>query len=67
MYLLIQIGLNGERDYVFASKTKVKLEDFLKDKGYYFSKRVGLYINDKTVNIKGGSGIDYDIKFITEL
>jgi hypothetical protein len=64
MYVLIKIGTNDSRSSEFASKTKKKLENHIKDKGYYWSKKVGRYIDDKNCD---GSGADYIIDEIDEL
>ena len=64
MYILIKISTNGVRGFEKVSKRKYKLESFLKERGYYFGKGVGMYIDDKTSGIDGGSGIDYLIQKI---
>ena len=59
MYLLIRIGTNDTRSYELVSKTKKKLVEYLKEKGYYYSKKWRRYIDDKNCGINGGSGTDY--------
>ena len=67
MYLLIRIGTNDTRSYELVSKTKKKLVEYLKEKGYYYSKKCRRYINDKNCGISGGSGTDYLISEINVL
>ena len=67
MYILVRTGVNASRTNIAVAKTKKILDDFLKTKGYYWSKSVGRYIDDKTTGIKGGSGNDYIIEQIDEL
>jgi len=67
MYLLISIGKNDSRHTKLVSRTKKKLEDHIKEKGFYWSKKCKRYIDDKTSRIDGGSGTDYIIQEITEL
>ena len=67
MYILIEVGINGIRTNELVANTKAEIEQYLKDKGYYFSKKAGRYIDDKTVKIYGGSGIDYEIHQINLL
>ena len=50
-----------------CSKTKKKLIEHLKSNGYYWSKSVCRYIDDKNVKIEGGSGTDYQIEKLTEI
>ena len=65
MYILIEISTDDFRNNELMSSTKKKkIEDYLSNKGYYFSKPHNRYINDKTVKIQGGSGIDYIINKI---
>ena len=59
MYLLIRIGTNDSRSHELVSKTKKKLVEHLKEKGYYYSKKCMRYIDDKNCGISGGSGTDY--------
>jgi hypothetical protein len=67
MYLLIRIGTNDSRGVELVSKAKSKLENHIKEKGYYWSKTANRYIDDKTSGIDGGSGTDYLIELIDEL
>lgn len=64
MYLLIEITTNDRRSSILVSKTKKKLEQYVKDKGFYWSKSLGRYIDDKNTGILGGSGTDYIIEKI---
>jgi len=66
MYILISIGTNGQRYNELVSRDKKKLEDHIKEKGYYWSKVTNRYIDDKKSG-KGGSGTDYVIHSIDEL
>ena len=59
MYLLIRIATNDKRSYELVSKTKKKIVEHLKEKGYYYSKKCMRYIDDKNCGISGGSGTDY--------
>lgn len=63
MYILISITGNDYRRPSKVSKYKNKLESYLKDNGFYYSKKWDRYINDKN----GGGGIDYEIKYIEEI
>jgi hypothetical protein len=67
MYMLIRIGTNDSRMVELVSKTKSKLENYIKEKGYYWSKKADRYIDDKTSGIDGGSGTDYLIHSVEEL
>ncbi len=67
MYVLIEVGENGKRDAVLVSKTKKKLEKYIKDKGYYWSNKANCYIDDRTSGIEGGSGADYLISNVDVL
>lgn len=67
MYMLIRIGRNDSRSVEFVSRTKKKLEDYIKEKGFYWSKKANRYIDDKTSGIDGGSGTDYLIHSVDEL
>ena len=64
MYLLIRIEANDSRSHELVSKTKKKIVEHLKEKGYYYSKKCRRYIDDKNCGISGGSGTDY---FISEV
>lgn len=64
MYILIRIGTNDSRNVELVSRTKKKLEDYIKEKGFYWSKKLNRYIDDKTSGIDGGSGCDYIIRKI---
>lgn len=67
MYMLIRIGTNDSKSVELVSRTKKKLEDHIKEKGFYWSKKVNRYIDDKTSGIDGGSGTDYLINSVDEL
>ena len=67
MYKLIRIGAKDSRSVELVSKTKKKLEDYIKEKGFYWSKKFNRYIDDKTSGIDGGSGTDYLINSVDEL
>lgn len=67
MYMLIKIGTNDSRSVELVSRTKKKLEDHIKEKGFYWSKKANRYIDDKTSGIDGGSGTDYLIHSVDEL
>lgn len=67
MYVLIRIGANESRTVELVSRTKKKLEDHIKEKGFYWSNTLKRYIDDKTSGISGGSGTDYIIAIIEEL
>ena len=67
MYMLIRIGRNDSRSVELVSRTKKKLEDHIREKGFYWSKKVNRYIDDKTSGIDGGSGTDYLIHSVDEL
>ena len=67
MYILIRIGTNDFRSNEKVSRTKKKLEDHIKEKGFYWSKKANRYIDDKTSGIDGGSGTDYIITQCDEL
>lgn len=67
MYILIRIGRNDIRTNEFISKSKKKLEDHIKEKGFYWSKNLDRYIDDKNCGINGGSGTDYLIENIDKL
>lgn len=67
MYILIRIGSNDSRRVELVSRTKKKLEDYIKERGFYWSKKINRYIDDKTSGIDGGSGTDYLIHSVDEL
>ena len=67
MYKLIRIGAKDSRSVELVSKTKKRLEDHIKEKGFYWSKKWNRYIDDKTSGINGGSGTDYLINSVDEL
>lgn len=67
MYMLIRIGTNDTRWTEKVSRTKKALEDYIKPKGFYMSKKIGRYIDDKTTGISGGSGTDYVIEQVDEI
>ena len=67
MYILNQIDYHGFAQPQVISKRKKKLVQYLKDRGYYWSKKIGRYIDDKTTKLQGGSGIDYSIEKIDEI
>ena len=50
-----------------VSKRKSKLENHIKEKGYYWSKKNGRYVDDKNCGIDGGSGTDYIINSVDEI
>lgn len=62
MYILISITGNYRRPSK-VSKYKNRLVSYLKDNGFYYSKKWDRYINDKN----GGGGIDYKIEHIEEI
>ena len=51
MYLLIRIGTNDIRTSELISKSKKKLENHIKEKGFYWSKKCNRYIDDKNCGI----------------
>ena len=61
MYILIRIATNDTRTHELVSKTKKKIVEHLKEKGYYWGNGMLRYIDDKTIGIDGGSGVDYII------
>lgn len=63
MYILIRIEANDSRSVELVSRTKKKLEQYIKQNGYYWSKKHNRYINDKNC----GSVIDYIIDKIDEI
>jgi hypothetical protein len=65
--MLIRIGTNDSRSVELVSKEKRNLENHIKEKGYYWSKKANRYIDDKTSGIDGGSGTDYLIHSVEEL
>lgn len=67
MYILIHIGTNDFRYNERVSKHKNKLIEYLKEKGFYWSKINGRFVDDKTVKIDGGSGTDYIIRKVEEI
>ena len=67
MYILIRIGTNDTRWNEKVSKTKKALEEYIKPKGFYWSKKIGRYVDDKTTGISGGSGADYIIEQVDEI
>ncbi len=67
MYVLIKTGSNNSKNIELVSKRKKYLEEYIKKKGYYYSKKLNRYIDDKTSGIKGGSGNDYLINLIDEI
>jgi len=67
MYILIKIGVGGGEHNIICSKRKNKLVKFLKDKNYYYSKKFGVYINDKNAKQEGSSEYDYYITKIDEI
>jgi len=67
IYILIRIGTNDTRMNVKASRTKKRLEEYIKPKGFYWSKKIGRYVDDKTSGIPGGSGTDYIIEELEEI
>lgn len=67
MYILIVESTNGIEHNICISKFKYKLANYIKSKGYYYSKKLDRYIDDRTTGIKGGSGADYKIETIKEI
>jgi len=67
MYMLIRIGTNNSRSVELVSKVKSKLENHIKEKGFYWSEKINRYIDDETSGIDGGSGTDYLIHSVDEL
>ena len=67
MYVLIRIGTNDSRSSELVSKRKNKLESHIKEMGFYWSKKIGRYVDDKRTGIDGGSGTDYIINELEEL
>ena len=67
MYILVRIGTNDFRSNEKVSRTKKKLEDHIKEKGFYWSKKLNRYIDDETSGIDGGSGTEYLIHSVDEL
>ena len=67
MYMLIRIGTNDSRSVELVSRTKKKLEDYIKENGFYWSKKLNRYIDDETSGIDGGSGTEYLIHSVDEL
>ena len=67
MYILIRIGTNDFRSNEKVSKQKSKIEEYLKEKGFYWSNKTKRYIDDETSGIDGGSGTDYIITQCDEL
>lgn len=66
MYLLTKIGMNDRRTSIMVSQFKDKLESLIKKEGFYYSKKLNRYIDDKNTQV-GGSGTDYIIDNILEL
>lgn len=67
MFALIRVGTNDSITLWKVSKRKIKIENYLKEKGYYWSKKHNRYVDDKNCGIDGGSGVDYIIKEIDEI
>lgn len=67
MYLLVRIELNDVRSNMLISERKNKLEKYLKEKGFYWSKINGAYIDDKNNKTSNGSGADYIIEKIDKI
>lgn len=67
MYILIKIGINDRRLIEKASRTKKTLEDYIRLKGFYWSNKIGRYIDDETTGIIGGSGTEYVINQVDEI
>ena len=53
MYILIRVGANDFRSNEKVSRTKKKLEEYLKEKGFYWSNKIKRYIDDETSGIDG--------------
>ena len=58
---------NDYRRNILISDKKKKIAEHLKEKGFYYSKKAGRYIDDKYSGILGGSGTDYIIEIIDVL
>jgi hypothetical protein len=67
MYLLTKISENDHRSVELVSKYKNKIVAYLKSHGYYYSKKINRYIDDRSCGIDGGSGTDYIIEDVHEL
>lgn len=67
MYILIKIGTNDDRCAEKVSRYEKALIEHIKTKGFYWGKKVGRYIDDKTIGISGGSGTDYIVEQIDEI
>lgn len=67
MYILISITTNDFRLNQMVSKRKSIIVKYLKTNGYYWSKKLKRYIDDKTSGEYGGSGCDYVIEQIDEI
>ena len=67
MYILIHIGINGVERNELCSRRKSTIEKYLKEKGYYWSNKIGRYINDRTIGIPGGNGSEYVIEKLNVL
>ena len=63
MYLLINKGCDNVE---LASKKKKLIVEHLKKHGYYYSRKLGFYINDKSLGCKGCDR-DYRIIKVDEL
>jgi len=57
MYLLECIGTGGMRGVELVAKKKSTIVNYLKEKGYYYSKNLNRYIDDRYKN----TGTDYVI------
>ena len=62
MYILIELRINGIESNELVSKHKGKLVRYLKEKGYYFSKKYGIYISKDIESVT-----DFKIEKIKEI
>jgi len=56
----------GKIEIIAVSKRKTNLEFFIKKKGFYWSRKLRRYIDDKTAGF-GGSGTEYFIEKVKEI
>ena len=62
-YLLIRVSSGGYRDVVLVADSRAELMLLLESKGYYFSQKVGRYIDDHDGR---SSGVDYELGIATK-
>ena len=60
MYILISVHTNGVCVNEFVADQKNTIENYVRDKGYKFVKKFGLFINDDLLH-------DYKIEHISKL